>query len=308
MKSWRGPRVALGLALLTLSLIYFVTLFWGPEDAETDEQRNYLRDLGDAPAESTEGMAPVTPPTSLAPSGDARPTWSPEDSPSWMLPGAPVFRLRFAVRDRDAGVSIPQATVHIARAAGHREHLASFSTSQQGRAQSPQLPAGQLHYWVTAPGHYPSERQAMEIPHDGTNYQVELVPCAQLAGAFETADGATVREGVLHLTRVDRPEVHIVRPDEDGRFASPRIEGGEWTLAWMPDEHARPYPALNRTMSLREGETTLLEVVLPARAGKTATRTPGIRRAMASSGAEDQLGRRNSQKPRPSSRTPISSR
>ena len=58
MKPRRGPRVALGLALLILSLIYFATLFWGPEGAETDEQRNHLRDLGDAPSESTEAVAP----------------------------------------------------------------------------------------------------------------------------------------------------------------------------------------------------------------------------------------------------------
>ena len=44
-----------GLVLATLSLIYFVTLVWGPKDQEDPAAKNYLKDLGDQPkAESSE--------------------------------------------------------------------------------------------------------------------------------------------------------------------------------------------------------------------------------------------------------------
>ena len=38
-----------GLVLATLSLIYFVTLVWGPDEKDDPKGKNYLKDLGDQP-------------------------------------------------------------------------------------------------------------------------------------------------------------------------------------------------------------------------------------------------------------------
>lgn len=292
MKSWRGPRVVFGLILATLSLIYFVTLVWGPDEEKEPGSKNYLKELGDQPkAEST-----VEP-------EEEEPTDQEVSAPQHGMTGArlgsasaihqagldvsalrpdELHDMQFVVRDSESRQALAGATVHVAKAAGDGRVLASFRVDAEGNGKLRKLPHAQYRYWVEAPGFHSSEPRAAEVPLDGTCFEVQLTPAAQLVGVFEGLDGDPRTHGVLHLSRVAQPEVILVRPNANGRFASPELAGGKWKIAWMPHSRAQPAPGMSTELDLPTGERTLLEVVLSeGSADPRHKREPGIRRAVA---------------------------
>ena len=275
-----------GLVLATLSLIYFVTLVWGPDEKDDPKGKNYLKDLGDQPkAESVleeEGDQEV-----LAPrQGNARLGSTTVGNASSLDVSAlrpdELHDMLFLVRDIESRLPLAGATVHVAKAAGDGRVLASFRVDAKGQGKLHRLPHAQYRYWVEAPGYHSSEPCAAEVPIDGTCFEVQLAPAAQLVGVFESLDGKARQHGVLHLSRAAEAQVLIVRPNEHGRFASPELAGGTWSIAWMPHSRAQPAPGMSTEMTLPTGELTLLEVVLPEGAADPRhKRSPGIRRAIA---------------------------
>ncbi len=294
MKSWRGPRVVFGLVLATLSLIYFVTLVWGPKDQEDPAAKNYLKDLGDQPkAESSEDPGDaedsneeVTAPAQ-APIGSRHVSKSGSGAQlaslntSGLRPDE-LHDISFVVRDAETRQPLPNVTIHLAKAAGSGRQIAELRTDATGNGRVRKLPHAQYRFWAESPGYRPTEARAAELPLDGTCFELLMEPAAQVVGVFEGLDGETRQLGLLHLSRAGSPEVIWIRPDAQGRFASPALEGGAWKLAWMPHSRAQPAPGMKTELDLPTGERTLLEVVLPEGAADPRhRRTPGIRPAVA---------------------------
>ena len=282
-----------GLLLATLSLIYFVTLVWGPDEKDDANGKNYLKDLGDQPkaesvidaleeAEGDQEVAAPLPGSADARFGSATAATNSSGLDVSALRPDELHDMLFLVRDTESRQPLAGATVHVAKAAGDGRVLASFCVDAEGQGKLHRLPHAQYRYWVEAPGYHASEPRGAELPIDGTCFEVQLAPAAQLVGVFEGLDGKPRDLGVLHLSRVAEPQVLIVRPNEYGRFASPELAGGAWRLAWMPHARAQPAPGMSTEMTLPTGERTLLEVVLPeGTADPRHKRTPGIRRAIA---------------------------
>jgi hypothetical protein len=289
MKSWRGPRVIAGLAAATLSLIYFVTLVWGPEDPGEDSGKNYLKELGDQPKgelpadpqdSATDPSADETGPRNDPPSGG--PMASEVSLNARGLRADELFTMQFEVRDARSLQAIPGATIQVARAAGTKKVVAEFRVNQDGAGEVRRLPHAQYRYWVEAPGFHSSTPRSVELPVDGKEFKIELEPAAQIVGVFEGLDGETRRHGVLHLTHEASSEVILLRPDKNGRFASPPLQDGEWTFAWMTNSRAQPDPQMVTQLNLPAGQRSLLEVVIPeGSADLRSKRTPGIRLAVA---------------------------
>lgn len=289
MKSWRGPRVIAGLAAATLSLIYFVTLVWGPEKPGEDSGKNYLKELGDQP----KGELPANPqdedldadaeeggPRSDQQSSDSKPHEVSLDVRG--LRADELFSMRFEVRDARSHQALPGATVRVAKAAGTKNVIAEFRVNADGAGEVRRLPHAQYRYWVEAPGFHSSAPCAIELPVDGERFKIELEPAAQIVGVFEGRDGETRSHGVLHLTKEDSSEVLLVHADKNGRFASPALQDGDWTLAWIAHSHAQPEREMITQLSLPAGQRTLLEVVIPdGTADLRSKRTAGIRLAVA---------------------------
>ena len=289
MKSWRGPRVIAGLAAATLSLIYFVTLVWGPEKPGEDSAKNYLKDLGDQP----KGELPADPQDSLTdPNADENGPRN--DSPS----GGPkahevsldarglradeLFSMQFEVRNARSLQAIPGATIQVARAAGTKKIVAEFRVNQDGTGEVRRLPHAQYRYWVEAPGFHSSTPHSIELPVDGNDFKIELEPAAQIVGVFEGRDGEARSHSVLHMTNEASSEVMLLRADKNGRFASPPLQDGDWTLAWMAHSRAQPDRMMITHLSLPAGQRTLLEVVIPeGTADLRSKRIEGIRLAVA---------------------------
>jgi carboxypeptidase family protein len=285
MKSWRGPRVIAGLAAATLSLIYFVTLVWGPNKSDEDSGKNYLKELGDQP----KGELPANPQDSETdpdsgenglrndqPSGDSKVSLEASG-----LRADELFTMYFEVRDARSQRPLPGATVQVAKAAGTKNVIAEFRVNHDGKGEVRQLPHAQYRYWVEAPGFHTSTPRAIELPVDGKRFKIELEPAAQIVGVFEGRDGKARSHGVLHMTKKDSSEVLLVRADKNGRFASPPLQDGDWTLAWMSHSHAQPEREMIAQLSLPAGQRTLLEVVIPeGTADLRSKRTAGIRLAV----------------------------
>lgn len=289
MKSWRGPRVVFGLVLATLSLIYFVTLVWGPDEKENPSGKNYLKDLGDQPkaesAREAEGEEEAEQEVSAPLQRSARLGSTTVGNTSSLDVSAlrpdELHDMLFQVRDTESRLPLAGATVHVAKAAGDGRVLASFRVDAEGKGKLHRLPHAQYRYWVEAPGYHSSDPSAAELPIDGTCFEVQLAPAAQLVGVFEGLDGKARQQGVLHLSRVAEAQVVIVRPNEHGRFASPELAGGAWRIAWMPNSRAQPAPGMRTEMTLPTGERTFLEVVLPeGTADPRHKRALGIRRSI----------------------------
>lgn len=279
----------IGLIAATLSLIYFVTLVWGPENPQGDSGKNYLKELGDQP----KAELPATPedeaPQPQLDEGEQRDTHQ-GDSPKSNevsldvrgLRADELHTMRFDVRDAGTDRPLPGATVYVARAAGRKNVLAEFGVNADGQGEVRRLPHAQYRYWVEAPGYHPSEPRAIELPVDGKRFQVNMQAAAQIVGVFEGRDGDVRNHGVLHLTRPNESEVLLVRADKNGRFSSPPLEVGEWTLAWIPHSRAQPSRDMVTQLRLPAGQRTLLEVVIPE--GTTdprMRRESGIRLAVA---------------------------
>lgn len=280
-----------GLILATLSLIYFVTLVWGPDEKDEPGSKNYLKDLGDQPkAESTvepgeeesseqEVSAPKMG-TVGARLGSAAAVHQAGLDVSALRPDE-LHDLQFVVRDSETRQALAGATIHVAKAAGNGRVLASFRVDAEGNGKLRRLPHAQYRFWVEAPGYHASEPRAAEVPLDGTRFEVQLTPAAQLVGVFEGLDGDPRSHGILHLSRVAEPEVVVVRPNANGRFVSPELAGGKWQVAWMPHSRAQPAPGMSTELTLPTGERTLLEVTLSdGAADPRHKREPGIRRAI----------------------------
>jgi hypothetical protein len=289
MKSWRGPRVIAGLAAATLSLIYFVTLVWGPENPGENSGKNYLKELGDQPKGelpadpldgSTDPDAEQAEPRNDAPSGG--PKAHEVSLEARGLRADELFSMRFEVRNAQTHQAIPGATIQVARAAGTKKVVAEFRANQDGSGEVRRLPHAQYRYWVEAPGFHPSTPRSIELPVDGDQFEVELEPAAQIVGVFEGRDGETRSHGVLHLTNEASSEVVLLRADKNGRFASKPLQDGNWILAWMTHSRAQPDRQMVTQLNLPAGQRTLLEVVLPeGSADLRSKRTAGIRLAVA---------------------------
>lgn len=282
------------LVLATLSLIYFVTLVWGPDEQGAAKGKNYLKDLGDQPkvesvidaegqGESSQEVAsplrgssetrPGTVATAMNKSGFGNSTLRPDD----------LHDMLFLVRDTESRQPLAGAIVYVAKAAGEGRVLASFRVDAEGQGKLHRLPRAQYRYWVEAPGYHASEPRGAELPFDGTCFEVQLAPAAQLVGVFEGLDQKPRDLGVLHLSRVTEPEVLIVRPNKYGRFTSPELAGGTWRVAWIPHARSQPTPSMSTEITLPTGERTFLEVVLPEGAADPRhKRSPGIRLAIGS--------------------------
>jgi len=279
-----------GLALATLSLIYFVTLVWGPDGEGNSSGKNYLKELGDPPKAASpvepeeEGDKEVSAPLQ---GGTGTRFGSPSGPSSTALNTSALrpdelYNMLFSVRDAESHRPLAGATVHVAKAPGNGHVLASFRINAEGRGKLHRLPRAQYRYWVEAPGYHSSNPRSAELPLDGTRFEVQLKPAAQLAGAFEGLDGELRKQGVLHLSRAADSQVVIVRPNEYGRFASPALDGGDWSVAWIPHTRAQPAPGMSTMLELSAGKCTLLEVVLPEGiADPRHKRRPGIRLAIA---------------------------
>lgn len=290
MKSWRGPRVIAGLAAATLSLIYFVTLVWGPERPGDDSGKNYLKELGDQP----KGELPADPldeasdpdADEIEPRNDQQDSDSKPHEVSLDVRGLrddELFTMSFAVRDARSQQALPGATVQVAKAAGTKRVVAEFRVNQDGLGEVRRLPHAQYRFWVEAPGFHASTPRSIELPVDGKEFEIELEPAAQIVGVFEGRDGDTRSHGVLHLTKEDSSEVLFVRADKNGRFASPALDDGDWTVAWIAHSHAQPEREMVTQFHLPAGQRTLLEVVIPeGTADLRSKRTAGIRLAVAS--------------------------
>jgi hypothetical protein len=276
------------LAAATLSLIYFVTLVWGPEKPGEDSGKNYLKELGDQP----KGELPADPEDSPAdpdagqggPRSDQQSSESKPHEVSLDVRGLrsdELFTMHFEVRDARSHQVLPGATVQVAKAAGTKNIVAEFRVNADGKGEVRRLPHAQYRYWVEAPGFHPSAPRAIELPIDGERFQVELEPAAQIVGVFEGRDGETRSHGVLHMTKEGSSEVLLVRADKNGRFASPPLQEGDWTLAWISHSHAQPEREMITQLSLPAGQRTLLEVVIPeGSADLRSKRAAGIRLAI----------------------------
>lgn len=297
-KSWRGPRVVIGLIAATLSLVYFATLVWGP-DTEKEDTKNYLKELGDEPKVEVAGRQPVEIDDSelgiLIPLHEAPKLSSAQRAVENDLRGTSlahevtlrsaglredeVHRVEFLVRDSSSLEALSGARIEVSRAGGSRSVVAELCANEDGIGKVHRVPRAQYRFQVQAAGYHPTEPTFVEVPVDGSRFIIDLQPAAQVVGVMEDRAGQVVSRGLLHLCLEGSTEVLWVEPDAQGRFFSPPLQEGSWHLAWLTDRQAQPLAGMTATLELPAGQRSLLEVIIPSGEAQEPSRPVGIRLA-----------------------------
>ncbi len=277
--NWRGPKTILTLSTGILSLIYFATVLWEPEQAPSGKTKNYLRDLGDgqttvtAEAELADVQAANQPNTDQlsSPSGSQRDTESTTKSGEYKsgldvssLKATELHSMTVQITDHTTGDPITDAEVRVFRAARpDRPPLAVMTPDHQGKISLGHLPRAQYRIEVSADGFHDAEPLAVEIPGDGKKFGLKLQRAAEVVGFFEGLDGSRSPMGMLRLTHLASNQRIDVRPDGYGQFHSPPLRHGKWHVAWHRHSQADPDPRLEETIELLPGDRLAMTVTLP---------------------------------------------
>jgi len=270
--NWRGPKTILTLSTGILSLIYFATVLWEPDQAPSGQTKNYLRELGDgqpatvAPAESSSG----TPQKIKSNAGAERGEEATEKSGEYKsnldvssLKATELHGFTLRITDQSTGEPITDAEVRVYRAARpDSPALAVMSPNHLGQVSLEHLPRAQYRIEVVADGFRDAEPLAVEIPADGNKFGFKLDRAAEVVGFFEGLDGSRSPMGMLRLTHRNTNESFDVRPDGYGQFHSPALRKGMWHIAWLRHSHAAPDPRLEQTIELLPGDRLALTVTL----------------------------------------------
>jgi hypothetical protein len=265
--NWRGPKAILSLLIGTLCLIYFATVFWEPDSADSGATRNYLRELGD-PIETPDAVQPenIAPPRP-----ESRPLGEPKISYSSKLASLEVGALKaselhgFTIQLTDSGTGDPltDAEVRVYRAArSDSEALAILNPDYTGKVTLGHLPHAQYRIEVEAPGYHPIEPQAVEIPVDGEQFKYSMNRASEIVGFFEGLNGERVPMGLLRIRHVSGQPSFDIRPDAYGQFSSPPLKNGAWDVFWLRHSQGEIDPRLHEQIRVEPGDRVSLTVVL----------------------------------------------
>ena len=277
--NWRGPKTILTLSTGILSLIYFTTVLWEPDQAPTEQTKNYLRELGD---ETPQGAVPLA----LRDTGSSKNGADSElqldqnskrDVKSDYVGGnyqnnmnvssmkaAELHKMTVKLTDSATGDPITDAEVRVYRAARpDRPPLAVMSPDQDGQVSLAHLPRAQYRIEVSAAGFREAEPLAVEIPADGKKFALTLQRAAEVVGFFEGLDGSRSPMGMLRLTHYKTHERVDIRPDSYGQFHSPALRHGKWHVAWHHHSQAASDPRLEQAIELAPGDRLALTVTVP---------------------------------------------
>jgi hypothetical protein len=280
--NWRGPKTILTLATGILSLIYFATVLWEPEQAPSEKSKNYLRELGDGTTQTTAQikLAEAIPALGTSVSGAAN-TQAPADSQRGVEPthasgeyqssldvsslkATELHQMTLQLTDHTTGKPITDAEVRVFRAA-RPDHppLAVMTPDHQGKVSLGHLPRAQYRIEVSADGFHDADPLAVEIPADGKKFGMKLQRAAEVVGFFEGLDGSRSPMGMLRLTHLKSNERIDIRPDNYGQFHSPPLRQGQWHVAWHRHSQAACDPRLEQEIELLAGDRLALTVTLP---------------------------------------------
>lgn len=282
--NWRGPKTILTLSTGILSLIYFATVLWEPDQAPSGKTKNYLRELGDGQSQTSASLnlastdtnrpsdpAATTDSATTSTGADQRGVESGEKSGEYQsgldvssLKATELHTLVVQITDHTTGDPITDAEVRVYRAARpDRPPLAVMAPDHQGRISLAHLPRAQYRIEVSADGFHDADPLAVEIPGDGKKFGMKLQRAAEVVGFFEGLDGSRSPMGMLRLKHLASNQTIDVRPDGYGQFHSPALRHGTWHVAWHRHSQAASDPRLEQTIELLPGDRLALTVTLP---------------------------------------------
>lgn len=142
---------------------------------------------------------------------------------------------------------------------------ASGQTDASGRLTSPALFREVYEIEASADLFFPVISETISIPSETqSTVQLRLAPASRITGSVMTVHGKAVVHGSLSMTDLNTGVEIRAEIGTGGRFVSPPLDAGNWSLSWKESPTAPSEPKLSYALPLETRQERAFRIVVAA--------------------------------------------